>query len=124
MPQRRPQSHPAEKTKSGPAISPSRKSFLKSLLHLFVASLLRLSKIAARKKDNLSSAERASEEREEAEFSARQGSAPKPLPAFPVLPAARCIGKEFPSETAYFGRAAPDAVPERSTCQNRRPTFQ
>src|ERR1700722_11022552 len=45
-------------------------------------------------------------------------SASQPSPASPALPFARYIGKEFPSGTAYFGRAALDAVPGRSTCQN------
>lgn len=45
-------------------------------------------------------------------------------PACPVLPAAQYIDKEFPSETADFARAAPDAVPEISICRNRQRTFQ
>lgn len=45
-------------------------------------------------------------------------------PACPVLPAAQCIDKEFPSETADFARAAPDAAPEISICRNRQRTFQ
>ena len=56
--------------------------------------------------------------------SAPPDSASQPSPVSPALPAAQCIGKEFPSGTAYFGRAAPDAAPERSTCRNRRRTFQ
>jgi hypothetical protein len=50
--------------------------------------------------------------------------ASKPFPASPALPAARCIDTEFPSETAFFCRAAPDAVPEISICRNRQRTFQ
>src|ERR1700733_11136144 len=57
------------------------------------------------------------------ESSAPPDSASQPSPVSPALPFAQCIGKEFPSGTAYFGRAAPGAVPGRSTCRNRRRTF-
>ncbi len=50
--------------------------------------------------------------------------ASKPSPASPAPLAAQYIDKESPSGTAYFGRAAPDAVPEISICQNRQRTFR
>ena len=56
--------------------------------------------------------------------SGRQRSGSQPFPACPALPIARCIDMGFPSGNAYFGRAAPNAVPERSICQNRRRTFR
>ena len=54
----------------------------------------------------------------------RQHLASQLSPVSPVLPIARYIDKEFPSETVDFARAAPDAVPEISICQNRQRKFQ
>ena len=71
---------------------------------------------------NVSSAEHVFAASKVPASSARQAS--KPLPDHPALPIARCIGREFPSGIAYFGRAAPDAAPEKSICRNRQRTFR